>query len=101
VHIAHPRGASLEDIVAVLREKGYGLRSVSAEEFFALPPQSADQGAAQLALARLHPHPEFRQQFQGMDLFPMEGLEFELEALKPLAMPELPNGKELVRRCMA
>lgn len=100
VHIAHPRGASLEDIVAHLRQQGYILKSVSAEEFFALSPQSADQGAAQLALARLHPHPEFRSQFQGMDLFPMEGLEFELEALKALGMPDLPEGQELVRRCM-
>ena len=100
IHIAHPRGASLQDILAVLQEHGHRLRAVSAGEFFSRPPQDPDQGAAQLALARLHPNPEFRQQHLAMDLFPMEGLQFELQQVGRLKLPELPEGKELVRRCM-
>ncbi len=101
LHVAHPQGASFEDLVMTLKECGHRLEALSLDEFFAIRPQTPEQGACQLALARLHPNPTFREQNLGMDLFPMKGLAFEQERIQKLALPHPGPATQLLKTWIA
>ena len=71
-HIASPHRVSLEQIGQAL-----GLPEVSPQQFFSLPPGDSDQAAAQLALCRLHPDPEYFERNRSLDLFQRTDVEFQ------------------------
>lgn len=98
LHLAHPRGASLSDIVTILQRAGHRLSEVSPQDFFSRTPATPLQGACQLALSRLHPGAQVRAQNLGMDLFPMAGLRFECPQVAELGMPGLPPGLSLLEQ---
>ncbi len=72
-HVAAARGVAFEELLQVLE-----LPLVDAEEFFALAAQDADQAAAQLALCRLHPDPEYFERNRALDLFQRTDVDFEV-----------------------
>ncbi|MBT9587143.1 AMP-binding protein [bacterium] len=72
-HIANPQRVSLRQLAEAL-----DLPPLSAQRFFDLPAANSDQAAAQLALCRLHPDPEYFQRNRSLDLFQRTQVDFTL-----------------------
>lgn len=67
------RGVAFRELLEVLE-----LPLVAADEFFGLTAQDADQAAAQLALCRLHPDPDYFERNRALDLFQRTDVDFEV-----------------------
>ncbi|MBX3171376.1 MAG: AMP-binding protein [Candidatus Eremiobacteraeota bacterium] len=72
-HVAAPRAVAFRELLEVLQ-----LPPVTPEEFFARAAQDADQAAAQLALCRLHPDPDYFERNRALDLFQRTEVDFEV-----------------------
>jgi len=89
-HVAAPTRVGFQELAAAL-----DLPPLAAAEFFARTPQDGDQAAAQLALCRLHPQPDYFQRNRSLDLFQRTEVDFEIS--NPLDFPTL-NLKDFLGR---
>jgi len=95
-HIANPNPISLQSLAERL-----GLKPTAARRFFDLPARDSDQAAAQLALCRLHPDPDYFERNRSLDLFQRTRVEL-VPSTCPVAFPTVDLGKTLgVSSCTA